>query len=200
MAQSCSSAPITEDSRPTQPTLKDVSEPTRDRFERLIGDVYPSALRVARQRYRAYGISPEDLVQDAALRAWRRFDSFEVGTNFSAWFFCIMHNNYLNTFKKHRRHKDALLQDPTTLIERSASTTFYDQEAWLNQEHPFPDEVLAALGTLHEDFRTIILRHTFEDRSDKELARDLDIPAGTVMSRRWRARAHLREVLADYVR
>lgn len=200
MAQSCSSSMLSDDASHVKPALQDVSELTRDRFERLIGEVYPSALRVAKHRYRAYGISPEDLVQEAALRAWSRFESFELGTNFAAWFFCIIHNNYLNTFKKHQRRTDALLQDPSTLLERSSSTTFYDQEAWLNQEYPFPDEVLAALSALHEDFRVIILRHTFEGLSDKELAQDLNIPSGTVMSRRWRARAHLKKALAGYVR
>jgi RNA polymerase sigma-70 factor (ECF subfamily) len=34
----------------------------------------------------------EDVVQEAAMRAYRAFDSFERGTNFKAWFYKILTN------------------------------------------------------------------------------------------------------------
>lgn len=51
-------------------------------LEPILGVVYGTALHMTRNRADA-----EDLVQEAALQAFRAFDTFEEGTNFKAWFF-----------------------------------------------------------------------------------------------------------------
>src|SRR5450755_1647422 len=45
----------------------------------------------------------DDLVQEALLRAWRNLDSFEPGTNMSAWLFTILRNVFRSEYRKHRR-------------------------------------------------------------------------------------------------
>ena len=72
----------------------------------------------------------EDLVQEAALLAFRAFASFEPGTNFRAWFFKILTNCY---FSKRRREKSRPVTsdlDDTPdlyLYARSAETGFPTQ-------------------------------------------------------------------------
>src|SRR5271168_643331 len=45
----------------------------------------------------------DDLVQEALLRAWRNLDSFEPGTNMSAWLFTILRNVFRSEYRKRRR-------------------------------------------------------------------------------------------------
>ena len=66
-------------------------------FAAVAGTAYGIAARLTRNQADA-----EDLVQEAALLAFRAFASFEPGTNFRAWFFKILTNCY---FSKRRREK-----------------------------------------------------------------------------------------------
>jgi len=56
-----------------------------------------------------------------------------------------------------------------------------------------------ALGQLPEKHRAILLLRELEGMSYEDLARTLDIPKGTVMSRLFHARAKVQRLLADYL-
>jgi RNA polymerase sigma-70 factor (ECF subfamily) len=58
------------------------------------------------------------------------------------------------------------------------------------------EQVRAAIQELPVDSREIILLREYEGLSYREIARVLDCPVGTVMSRLGRARARLRELLS----
>ncbi|MEE3072323.1 MAG: sigma-70 family RNA polymerase sigma factor, partial [Pseudomonadota bacterium] len=45
----------------------------------------------------------DDLVQDAVVKAWSNFHSFEAGTNMRAWLFTILRNTYYSLHRKRRR-------------------------------------------------------------------------------------------------
>ncbi len=45
----------------------------------------------------------DDLVQEALLRALANLDSFEPGTNMSAWLFTILRNLFRSEYRKRRR-------------------------------------------------------------------------------------------------
>src|SRR5262249_18491757 len=45
----------------------------------------------------------DDLVQEALLRAWANIDSFQPGTNMSAWLFTILRNVFRSEYRKRRR-------------------------------------------------------------------------------------------------
>ena len=47
----------------------------------------------------------EDVVQRASVTMWRRFESFELGTNFRAWAFQIAKNEALNLLSKNKRDR-----------------------------------------------------------------------------------------------
>jgi hypothetical protein len=61
------------------------------------------------------------------------------------------------------------------------------------------EELQAAIDTLGDDFKVVVLMFYFEHRSYREIAECLGIPLGTVMSRLARAKAHLRNHLAEPV-
>ena len=64
-------------------------------FEEHLAPILNTALRVA-LRLTANRDDAEDLVQDAAVQAFRAFASFTPGTNFRAWFLKILVNRFLN--------------------------------------------------------------------------------------------------------
>ena len=55
-----------------------------------------------------------------------------------------------------------------------------------------PHELQAALTELDESFRTPLILFYFEDFSYRDIAEQMDLPIGTVMSRLARAKAYLR--------
>ena len=68
------------------------------------------AMLAAVPSLRAFAISlsgnvdrADDLVQEALLRAWANLDSFEPGTNMSAWLFTILRNLFRSEYRKRRR-------------------------------------------------------------------------------------------------
>jgi len=63
----------------------------------------------------------DDVMQETAAVLWRKFQSFEEGTNFAAWSFKVARLQVLDFYKKQRR-RQALLSDDTLhkLVEQSA--------------------------------------------------------------------------------
>jgi RNA polymerase sigma-70 factor (ECF subfamily) len=159
--------------------------------------LYSAAMRMTRNRSDA-----EDLVQEAYLRAYRGYGSFEEGTNLRAWLFRILTNTYINTYRaKQRRPQETELNEVEDLYmyrrisgvdvaARSAEDTLFDLFT--------DDEVKAALENLPESFRMPVLLADVEDFSYKEIAEMLDIPMGTVMSRLHRGRKAMQKALIDF--
>ena len=58
-----------------------------------------------------------------------------------------------------------------------------------------PEELQRALSDLPEGFRTPVILFYFEDMSYRDIAEQMDLPIGTVMSRLARAKGHLRDRL-----
>src|SRR5215208_4376305 len=81
--------PMTETRDAAPPLPTDVGALTPGDFQSLLlavlSPAFGYALRLTRDRADA-----EDLVQDAALLAYRAAHSFGPGTNFKAWFFQIL--------------------------------------------------------------------------------------------------------------
>jgi len=159
--------------------------------------LYSAAMRMTRNSSDA-----EDLVQEAYLRAYRSFATFEQGTNLRAWLFRILTNTYINTYRaKQRRPQETELNDVEDLYlyrrisgldgaSRSAEDTLFDLFT--------DDEVKQALEDLPEAFRMPVLLADVQGFSYKEIAEILDIPIGTVMSRLHRGRKAMQKLLIDF--
>jgi len=79
------------------PASRRLESVPRATFEELFAAVITTAFGVA-LRFTRNQADAEDLVQEAALLAYRAFDSFESGTNFRAWFLKILTNCYPKVF------------------------------------------------------------------------------------------------------
>ena len=144
----------------------------------------------------------DDLVQETYLKAYRFWDKYEKGTNIRAWLFRIMKNTYINRYRKETKEPDTVDYDDIQNFYntiRSESTDPNDL-----QERIFggllEDEVTAAIESLPEDFRTVVILSDIEGLTYDEIAEFVDCPVGTVRSRLHRGRKFLRAKLFEYAK
>jgi RNA polymerase sigma-70 factor (ECF subfamily) len=162
--------------------------------------LYAAALRMTRHEKDA-----EDLVQDALLRAYRFFDTFQAGTNCKAWLFRILTNVFCNRYREREREHEIL-------HEAEASTANLEQFLGGAPERGreardvenallgnlVSGDVEKALSSLPTDFRMAVILADLEDFSYKEIAEIMECPTGTVMSRLFRGRKMLQQLLCTY--
>jgi len=155
-----------------------------------LDSLYGTALRLTRRAQNA-----EDLVQDTYLKAFRSAHQFEPGTNLKAWLFTILHNTYRNM----RRHDGRSPVDvDSEAVDRAVDTGGFNQTPeQLLTRAALDADVQAALDGLPEAFRQAVWLRDVEELSYAEIARVLDVPIGTVMSRISRGRRALYEALHD---
>jgi RNA polymerase sigma-70 factor (ECF subfamily) len=177
------------------------SRPSRADFEREamphMPALYAAALRMTRNERDA-----EDLVQDAMLRAYRFFDTFEAGTNCKAWLFRILTNAFCNRYREREREMEILNEAESSdanveqFLGGAAGSTRDTESALLGQM--ISADVERALAAVPEDFRMAVILADLEDFSYKEIAEIMNCPAGTVMSRLYRGRKILQGLLHQY--
>lgn len=167
-------------------------------FEPLLGPLYNAALTYLGRSHDA-----EDVVSETIARAWRSFAQFEPGTNFKAWVFRILTNLCIN---RHRRDTRAPATVGYEELEREAdlagstlvASSDLPDAALLEQV--LDEEVEAALASLPEEFRMVVLLADVHELPYQEIAESLSVPIGTVRSRLSRGRSLLRRSLHDYAR
>jgi RNA polymerase sigma-70 factor, ECF subfamily len=142
--------------------------------------------RMARQLVGTKGA--DDLVQETFLRAWKYFESFQSETNCRAWLFRILRNEWIARWRKTR------LELPLAETESEMIEPYYDWEAEFIREE-FSAGVKRALLDLPADYRMAVLLADVEEFSYEEIARIMECPIGTVMSRLNRARRRLVQLI-----
>lgn len=123
----------------------------------------------------------DDMVQDAMLRAWAARQSFHAGSNFRAWMFMILRNNYYTTLRKNAR---TAAWDPD-LAERVLVAEASQQDG-LNLQ-----DVQAALLKLPAEQREVLLLIGAHGLAYEEAADIMGCAIGTIKSRLARGRAAL---------
>jgi len=160
--------------------------------------LYGAALRLTRDEDQA-----RDLLQETMLRALRFFHLFEPGTNCRAWMLTILHNNFLNRWRRGGRERTA----------RSAEEFELEIEDWSSrsdQRNSDPEQMLsarmvsgligAALDTLPADSRAVLTLVDIQELNYQEAAGMLGVPVGTIKSRLSRGRAMMRHALGGLAR
>jgi RNA polymerase sigma-70 factor (ECF subfamily) len=152
--------------------------------QRLVDEHYAALYRYA---YRLSGsrADAEDLTQEAFCKAQLNFSQLRDLQRAKPWLFSILRNAYL-----HRARAERLA--PVVPLEAVGDLEGPSPEPLPEID---PERLQQALNELPEGFRTPIILYYFEDFGYRDIAAQMDLPIGTVMSRLARAKAHLRSRL-----
>jgi RNA polymerase sigma-70 factor, ECF subfamily len=141
-----------------------------------------------------------DLVQETFVRALAAAARFD-GRNLKAWLFKILRNAFIDLYRKEQQHAtrgglDTVHAD----VEGPIDADLLRDDLEIHQlRHLVASEIEAALMTLTEDARTVILLD-LEGMTEVEVADVLGCAVGTVKSRLSRARMMLRRRLKHYAK
>ncbi|MBN1438796.1 MAG: sigma-70 family RNA polymerase sigma factor [Anaerolineales bacterium] len=157
----------------------------RDAFGELVRRYRPLAINVV---YRMCGDLPlaEDAAQTAFLRAWEKLGSYRPGGSFRAWILRISVHAAVDALRRRKPEGDLMAAGERPSAERV-------EEAVEKRERDC--RVRAAVMSLPEASRAVLVLKEFQDCSYREIAEALEIPIGTVMSRLHYARSILVEKL-----
>jgi len=131
----------------------------------------------------------QDLVQETLIRALTHAEQFEPGTNLRAWLHQILFHSFVSRRRRATRERAGLLRFAVEFgnhtVEQSDVST------------RISPKLESALEALPPKISEVIRKVDIEEQSYREVAEQMSIPIGTVMSRLFRGRRRLAEVIAD---
>jgi len=142
-----------------------------------------------RYAYRLSGnaADAEDLVQDTFGKAMRKLDQLRNPERVKPWLYRILRNLYLHRVRDEKRRRVVPVDNLGELPARDDNGVPAID----------PQRLQAALDELDEAFRSPVILFYFEGFSYREIAEQMDLPIGTVMSRLARAKTYLKTALSD---
>lgn len=159
-----------------------------------LDDVYRFARSLTRDEADA-----EDVVQEAYLRAFRSWKTFQMDTDMCRWLFTIARNVFLRS--KERGKREVTLDDDGAEAVDAAEA----RDVWLRRglepilaRADLGPAIQQALAEIPETFRSVVILVDLEDQSYEDAAAVLEVPVGTVRSRLFRGRKLLQEKLMAY--
>lgn len=206
---------------PPHPALKDVLDTTcaglpeatirneaagsavRDSDDKtLFGDIFlpylPEAFRLARW-LTGNASDAEDVVQDAAVRAFRGIRTFGL-VNARAWSLSIVRNTAYTWLGKNRP-RDLVFTEDLPVSERQDLERAQPDGAGVETPEDIAvskavsEDVRRAVAQLPAVFREVIVLREMHELNYRDIAAITNLPIGTVMSRLSRARQMLIELL-----
>ena len=142
-------------------------------------DLYKYALWLCKDKNMA-----EDVMQEAFLRAWKSLDSLREAKAAKGWLFTIFRREHARPFER----KQFQYQDVEEMDTLADAQMGYDDSA----------EAFAlrnALKRLPQDYREPLEMQVLGGFSCDEIAAILDISSSAVMTRLFRARKKMRQIL-----
>jgi RNA polymerase sigma-70 factor (ECF subfamily) len=137
-------------------------------------------------------VEAEDVTQEAFVQAYLKLSSFEGNSSFFTWLYRIAFNRAVSRGRRKRprasvdEYRERVGADPVSPDESPTERVEREERAV---------QIQAALATLNEEHRTVIVLREIEGCDYEAIADILDLPVGTVRSRLHRARMQLREAL-----
>ena len=135
----------------------------------------------------------KDLLQETTLRVLDNREKYYENVNFKGWVFTIMHNIFVNNYRKIVRSQ--------TIIDKTENLYHLN----LPQDSGFdtPDgaytikEINKAIASFTDEYKVPFSMHVSGFKY-REIAEKLDLPLGTVKSRIFFTRQRLQEELKDF--
>ena len=174
--------------------ISDGLQGDRNAFEILFSRYRPILYRLAQRILRNHEES-EDAVQNCSLAAFRKMESFKYEGAFRGWLARILVNEAITILRKRKR---AYSSEYLTPAEPAVA-------AWLPDPGPNPEQILSQkqsakalmgkLSQLTSEQRAAVLLCDIHEYTAEEVGAMLQVPAGAIRSRLFRARKQLASTL-----
>ena len=157
--------------------------------ERALYDAHVN--RVYRLAYRLAGDDDlaRDFTQETFIRAFDRLPAFRGEAALSTWLYAIATSVTLNGLRKLKRFRQR-----ETDLDAAGGLGSRRREA----EPDLKVRLARAIDDLPEGYRTVFLMHDVEGYTHEEIGHALGVETGTSKAQLSRARAKLRDALADF--
>jgi RNA polymerase sigma-70 factor, ECF subfamily len=159
--------------------------------ERALYDAHVD--RIFRLVYRMAGDldRAQDWVQETFIRAFDRLAGFRGDSALGTWLCSIAISVSLNGLRQVRRAREREVS-----LDDAGPVGHHPREA----DPDLRTRLGEAIGALPDGYRTVFLMHDVEGYTHDEIARTLGVQPGTSKAQLFRARARLRDALADFAR
>jgi len=131
------------------------------------------------------GDQADDLLQRTCLRALSRSHQWQAGTRLDRWAAAIMNSIWFNELRQRRQRQEQELPEPDLVADRGF-------ESQVEAQLMISDLRRACARLSDEDFALVTKIHSY-GYTYKEVAEELGVPIGTVLSRVSRAKAMIKE-------
>jgi RNA polymerase sigma-70 factor (ECF subfamily) len=189
------------------PNNNDIKEWFSQHIQENMDSLYAVALRLTRNRADA-----EDLVADSVTKAWSAVSSLKEQNRFRPWIFRILHNCFISDYRKKKVRPVEIHyeENPATDDNLEVASLLMQQPNeflnwWANPEQEFinnllGEDIMTAIESLPETFRTTVLLINVEGFSYDESAEVLGVSPGTIRSRMNRGRTLLQKALWEHAK
>ncbi len=157
--------------------------------DRHAGRLYGLALHLV-----GHAADAEDIVQETFVGAFRGLRGFRGEASVKTWLTRIL----VRRVARVRRSRRLRLARPVDLILEGADNAL-SGEVTAETRADIRMDVSDVLAKLSPEHRTVVVLRELQGMRYSEIADVLDVPQGTVESRLFRARQHLKELLKDYL-
>lgn len=155
----------------------------RPEIGELVEEFYALLYRFA-VRLTGSAADADDLTQQTYLMAQTKLHQLKDVARAKAWLFTILKNLYLKDRRSAAAKRLQTLEAVPELGQTPTDDFLIDK-----------DGLQKALNEIPDEFRLPLVLFYFQEFSYREIAEQLDVPIGTVMSRLARAKSHLRHKL-----
>ena len=168
--------------------LRESQQGSAAAFGHVVRSYQRAVYRVAYALTRNPG-DADDVTQETFLRAWQAIGRFRVGEPLYPWLARIAMNVAFSLLRRRKRRPEVALEP---MLEAGAQWAGGDDPVDQAAASERDERLATAYAALSEEHRAVLALRVVEDLSYEEIARTLQVPVGTVMSRLSRARAELR--------
>jgi RNA polymerase sigma-70 factor (family 1) len=138
-------------------------------YEKYSGKLYAFGLKYLRSKAES-----EELVQSVFLKLWENFKNLDKELSFKSYLFTIAYNDICKLFRKRNYFQEFINE---TLYENSQASS--ETEDGIDH-HSVLERMQQIVDKLPERQKTIFLKSRLEDKSTREIAREVGLSPGTV--------------------
>ena len=142
------------------------------------------ALRFVKDRMEA-----EDIVQEAFIKAFSKLEDFKAEVSFGAWLKRIVINRCIDVLKSKKQRLVALETHHLSVIDEAYETD------WTIDDGITVEDVKAAIETLSEKYKYVVLLYLMEGYDHKEISEILNISEVASRTQLSRGKQKLKDVL-----